>query len=127
MQFFDDTSAGAATIDIGRLILGPTNESNDVQFYGRSTAANSTITARGDGGRVSFAGNFDPRIRQQRATTIVALGFTVVNACARRCDSFLEHRGQRYHYRSSLNGYRVPRRLDHIPQRRSRRQRHYHR
>jgi autotransporter-associated beta strand protein len=79
MQFFDDTSASAATIDIGRLVLGPTNESNDVQFYGRSTAANSTITARGDGGRVSFAGNFNPGgIPSTTAgnATIVALGST---------------------------------------------------
>jgi autotransporter-associated beta strand protein len=57
LQFYDNSSAGAANIDIGRLTFGPENESNDAQFYGKSTAANATITVRGDGGRVMFAGN----------------------------------------------------------------------
>lgn len=70
VQFREDSSAGAAHIDIGRLALGPANESNDVQFYERSTAANSNITIRGDGGRVFFAGG------TAGTATIVALGST---------------------------------------------------
>ncbi|MEX2169584.1 MAG: autotransporter-associated beta strand repeat-containing protein [Pirellulales bacterium] len=57
VQFWDDSSAGAASIDIGLLTLTPVNQFNDAQFYQNSTAANSTITIRGDGGRVIFSGN----------------------------------------------------------------------
>jgi T5SS/PEP-CTERM-associated repeat protein/autotransporter-associated beta strand protein len=77
LQFYDDSSAGAANIDVGRLILGPTNESNLVQFSGNSTAADSTITVRGDGGSLSFAGSsFDPQNPSATAgnALITALG-----------------------------------------------------
>ena len=56
VQFWDASSAGSSNIDVGGLVLGPTNEFNDVQFYQQSNAANATITVRGDGGRVWFAG-----------------------------------------------------------------------
>lgn len=79
MIFYDNSSAGTANIDIGRLTYGLTNEFNDVNFYQNSTAANSTITVRGDGGRLSFAGNYDvngnPSASASNAV-IVALGST---------------------------------------------------
>jgi autotransporter-associated beta strand protein len=68
--FYDDSTAGAAHIDVGPLTLGPTNESSLAQFFGNSTAANSTITVRGDGGSVSFAGS------TAGYASIVALGST---------------------------------------------------
>jgi autotransporter-associated beta strand protein len=55
INFFADSSAGSAHIDVGPVTPGPTNEFNDVNFYQNSTAANATITVRGDGGRVNFA------------------------------------------------------------------------
>ena len=50
VNFYDNSSAGAANIDVGPFAVGPTNEFNSVQFFENSTAANSTITVRGDGG-----------------------------------------------------------------------------
>ena len=55
INFFANSSAGSAHIDVGPVTPGPTNEFNDVSFYQNSTAANATITVRGDGGRVIFA------------------------------------------------------------------------
>ena len=68
--FYDNSSAGAAHIDVGPVTLGPTNESSLAQFFGNSTAANSTITVRGDGGSLSFQGSTAGN------ASIVALGST---------------------------------------------------
>jgi fibronectin-binding autotransporter adhesin len=70
VMFFEDSSAGAANIDVGPLAFAPVNVSNLAQFFGNSTAANSTITVRGDGGSLSFAGSTAGN------ATIVALGST---------------------------------------------------
>ena len=70
INYYDNSSHDAATIDVGPVTYRPTNEFNGVNFYGASTAANANITVRGDGGSVRFTG------ATAGNAAIVALGST---------------------------------------------------
>ncbi|MEX2168641.1 MAG: autotransporter-associated beta strand repeat-containing protein [Pirellulales bacterium] len=71
VMFWENSSAGGATLDVGPIAFEPANVSNLAQFFGNSTAADSTITVRGDGGRALFYSN-----STAGSATIVALGST---------------------------------------------------